>query len=295
MLLRIRQDTAEKETMLRQIQQFNAALQGKIEQATNTLEQRNQELQRVNEALFHSQRQLAQWERMAGMVYQSAAIAHEIGTPMHSIAGYIHLLLADERLPDDARRRLKVIESQLDRISDTLRTMLASTKQPQPQVQPLELNALVCDLVHLTAPGMSRGNIHVCLDLQGDLPMVLADGNQLQQVFLNLIANAIDAMPAGGELHVKTAIDDGNGSGSSRPSADLRRYIAVSIRDTGQGIPEEYLGRIFDPFFTTKDAGHGMGIGLAVCAQIIHLHGGSIAVQSQPGEGSTFTIRLPIS
>jgi two-component system, NtrC family, sensor kinase len=294
MLLRIRQDTAEKETMLRQIQQFNAALQGKIQQATKTLEQRNQELQRVNEALFHSQRQLAQWERMAGMVYQSAAIAHEIGTPMHSIAGYIHLLLTDGRLPDDARRRLKVIESQLDRISDTLRTMLASTEQPPPQVQPLELNALMGDLVHLTAPGMSRGNIHVCLDLQGDLPLVLADGNQLQQVFLNLIANAIDAMPAGGELHVKTAIDEVYGGVLGRTSADPKRCIAVSIRDTGQGIPEEYLGRIFDPFFTTKDAGHGMGIGLAVCAQIIHQHGGSIAVQSQPEEGSTFTIRLPI-
>jgi signal transduction histidine kinase len=228
------------------------------------------------------------------MVYQSAAIAHEIGTPMHSIAGYIHLLLTDARLPDDARRRLKVIESQLDRISDTLRTMLASTKQPQPQVQPLDLNALVCDLVHLTAPGMSRGNVHVCLDLQGDLPPVLADGNQLQQVFLNLIANAIDAMPAGGELHVRTTIHEAPGNGLGPSSDDPKRCITVSIRDTGQGIPEEYLGRIFDPFFTTKDAGHGMGIGLAVCAQIIHLHGGSIVVQSQPGEGSTFTIGLPI-
>jgi two-component system NtrC family sensor kinase len=294
MLLRIRQDTAEKEKMLSQIQQFNAELQGKIQQATQTLEQRNYELQRVNEALFHSQRQLAQWERMAGMVYQSAAIAHEIGTPMHSIAGYIHLLLTDSRLPDEARRRLKIIESQMDRISDTLRTMLASTKQPQPQVKPLDLNVLVRDIVHLMSPGMSRGHIGVCTNLHDDLPRVLADGNQLQQVFLNLIANGVDAMPAGGELHVKTAIDHVKDSGSGRPSADHRQCVAISIRDTGQGIPEEYLSRIFDPFFTTKEAGQGIGIGLAVCAQIVHAHGGSIAVQSQPGEGSTFTIRLPI-
>jgi two-component system NtrC family sensor kinase len=187
MLLRIRQDAAEKEALLNQIQQFNQELQGKIQEATQTLERRNAELQRVNEALFHSQRQLAQWERMAGMVYQSASIAHEIGTPMHSIAGYIHLLLTDERLPDDAKRRLKVIESQLDRISETLRTMLASTKQPQPQVRPLDLNALVQEIVHLTSPGMSHGHIRVRLDLQQALPPVLADGNQLQQVFLNLI------------------------------------------------------------------------------------------------------------
>jgi signal transduction histidine kinase len=141
---------------------------------------------------------------------------------------------------------------------------------------------------------MSRGNIHVFTDMQDDLPMVLADGNQLQQVFLNLIANGVDAMPTGGELHVKTAVDLIDGSGLGRPRSDHRQCVAVSIRDTGQGIAEEYLTRIFDPFFTTKEAGQGTGIGLAVCAQIVHVHGGTIVVQSQPGEGSTFTIRLPI-
>jgi len=294
MLLRIRQDTAEKEKLLTQIQQFNAELQGKIQQATRTLEQRNQELQQVNEALFQSQRQLAQWERMAGMVYQSASIAHEIGTPLHSIAGYIHLLLTDTRVPDDAKRRLRVIESQMDRISETLRTMLASTKQPQPQVKPLDLNTLLRDLTHLTSPGMERGNIRLHIELYDRLPLVLADSNQLQQVFLNLLANAVDAMPAGGDLYVQTAIDEVSDSELGRAHSDLGPCVAVSIRDTGQGIAEEYLGRIFDPFFTTKEVGRGTGIGLAVCSQIIHAHGGSIAVQSHPREGSTFTIRLPL-
>jgi two-component system, NtrC family, sensor kinase len=294
MLLRIRQDTAEKEKLLSQIQQFNAELQGRIRRATQTLEQRNDELQRVNKALFHSQRQLAQWERMAGMVYQSAAIAHEIGTPMQSIAGYIHLLLSDSQLPDEARRRLEIVESQIDRIADTLHTMLASTKQPQPQVKPLDLNGLVQDVMHLMAAGIPSARIRMSTELQKDIPLVLADSNQLQQVLLNLIANAVDAMPTGGELHVKTAIDAMSDSGLGRPNADRKRCVMVSVRDTGQGIPGEHLTRIFDPFFTTKEVGQGMGIGLAVCAQIVHAHGGSIAVQSQPGEGSTFTIRLPI-
>jgi len=232
---------------------------------------------------------------MAGMVYQSAAIAHEIGTPMHSIAGYIHLLLNDARVPDDAKRRLKVIESQLDRISDTLRTMLASTKQPQPQVKPLDLNALVQELVQLTSPGMSHGPIRVHLDLQADLPPVLADGNQLQQVFLNLIANAVDAMPSGGELSISTAIDGLKTDSVSQPDEADGRHVTVSIRDTGHGIPDEYLGRIFDPFFTTKDVGRGTGIGLAVCSQIIHAHGGRIEVRSETGAGSAFTILLPIA
>jgi signal transduction histidine kinase len=141
---------------------------------------------------------------------------------------------------------------------------------------------------------MSRSNIHVRTELQDDLPMVLADSNQLQQVFLNLIANAVDAMPAGGELQVQAAVEGVNDAGLGRPGADHRPCVAVSFRDTGQGIAEEYLTRIFDPFFTTKAAGRGTGIGLAVCSQIIHAHGGSLTVQSQLGEGSTFTIRLPV-
>jgi two-component system, NtrC family, sensor kinase len=294
MLSRIRQDTDEKEKLLSQIQRLNEELQGKIQEATRTLEQRNYELQHVNEALFQSQRQLAQWERMAGMVYQSATIAHEIGTPLHSIAGYIHLLLTDGQVPDAAKRRLKVIESQMDRISETLRTMLASTKEPPPQVEPLDLNALLRDLIHLTSPGMSRGSVHLSIELQDSLPPVLADPNQLQQVFLNLLANAVDAMPDGGELCVKTALEEAGDAESDQLRAGRKRWVVASVCDTGQGIAEEYLSRIFDPFFTTKAAGQGTGIGLAVCAQIIHAHGGHITVQSQPGEGSTFTVRLPL-
>ncbi|MDZ7379389.1 MAG: HAMP domain-containing protein, partial [candidate division KSB1 bacterium] len=211
MLVTIRQSTAEKEALLAQIRRFNEELQAKVTEATETLAQRNQELQRVNEALFHSQRQLAQWERLAGMVYQSAAIAHEIGTPLHSIAGYIHLLLSDAQLPDNARRQLQIIESQLDRVAETLRTMLASTDQPTPQRQPLDLNTLLTELLHVTSPGMSLRDVKVHVHLQRDLPLVFADGNQLQQVFLNLITNALDAMPTGGELYIETALAEAGG------------------------------------------------------------------------------------
>jgi signal transduction histidine kinase len=294
MLLTIRQDTVEKEKLLAQIQRFNEELQERIREATETLAQRNQELQRVNEALFHSQRQLAQWERLAGMVYQSATIAHEIGTPLHSMAGYIHLLLTDTQLPDNARRQLQIIESQLDRVAETLRTMLASTRQPVPQARPLDLNELLGELLQLTSPGMSRGQVQVSTHLQ-ELPLILADGNQLQQVFLNLIVNALDAMPTGGELCVETAVEAANGYLPRHPGVQPARCVAVRIGDTGQGIPEAHLDKIFDPFFTTKGAARGTGIGLAVSAHIIQAHGGSITVHSQVGEGSTFTVRFPIA
>jgi signal transduction histidine kinase len=229
------------------------------------------------------------------MVYQSAAIAHEIGTPLHSIAGYIHLLLTDVDLPENARRQLHIVESQLDRISETLRTMLASTEQPVPQVQPLDLNVVLAELLRLTSPGMARSSVHVHADLQQELPLVLADGNQLQQVFLNLLVNAMDAMPSGGELYVQTAVEAANGHAQGRSGAQPRRWVTVRLRDTGYGIAEAHLDKIFDPFFTTKEAGQGIGIGLAVCSQIIQAHGGSIAVQSQVGEGCTFTVRLPVA
>ncbi len=294
MLRKIRQDTTEKEQLLSQIQQFNAELQDKIRGATQALEERNRELQRVNAALFQSQRQLAQWERLSGMVYLSASIAHEIGTPLHSIAGYLHLLRTDTQIPDEARRRLKIIESQIGRISETMRTVLASTRQPEPHVKPLDLNLLLRDLLQLTSPGISLRNVHLVTTLASDLPPVPADGNQLQQVLLNLITNALDAMPAGGELDVETRMEDGNGTRLAGRMPRQRWCAAVRIRDTGQGIRGEHLPKIFDPFFTTKEVGQGTGIGLAVCRQIIHAHGGSIDVESQPGGGSTFIVRLPI-
>lgn len=294
MLRKIRQDTEEKEKLLTQIQQFNAELQDRVGEATQALEQRNQELQQVNEALYQSQRQLAKWERLVGMVYLSASVAHEIGTPLHSIAGYIHLLLSDGELPDDARRRLKIVESQIDRISETLGTMLASTRQPEPHVEPLDLNRLLRDLFQLTSPGMSPRKVHLTSDLTPDLPLVLADGNQLQQVFLNLIANALDAMPDGGELRVETARESCEDQWPDGRNHQQSMWAVVRIQDTGQGIPEQHLPKIFEPFFTTKEFGQGTGIGLAVCRQIIHSHDGTIQVVSQPGGGSTFTVRLPL-
>lgn len=295
MLEHIRQDAAEKEQLLIQIQHFNEELQEKIQASTEELAQRNHELQRLNTTLFYNQRQLAQWERLAGMGYQSATIAHEIGTPLHSIAGYIHLLLTDDQLPENARRQLNIIESQLDRISETLRTMLVSTEQPVPQMQPLDLNALLTELLHVTSPGMVRGHIQVQTQLQPDLPLILADGNQLQQVVLNVLVNAMDAMPNGGTLSVLTLVEAGSEQASAYPGSSSQSCVVVHICDTGQGIPEAHLEKIFDPFFTTKEAGQGTGIGLAVCAQIIHAHGGRLTVQSQSGEGSTFSIRFPIA
>jgi signal transduction histidine kinase len=125
--------------------------------------------------------------------------------------------------------------------------------------------------------------------------LILADGNQLQQVFLNLLVNALDAMPTGGKLYVETAVEAANGHLPPRSGAWHSHCVAVRICDTGQGIAEAHLDKIFDPFFTTKGAARGTGIGLAVCAHILQAHGGSITVHSQVGEGSTFTVRFPIS
>ncbi|MFQ5657254.1 MAG: nitrogen regulation protein NR(II), partial [Candidatus Methylomirabilales bacterium] len=137
------------------------------------------------------------------------------------------------------------------------------------------------------SPGLGLKNVIVTTRLAADLPPVLGDAHQLQQVFLNLIVNALDAMPDGGELTVET--DPVEPYVAQKNS----RWVRVQIADTGYGVATDDQKRIFEPFFTTKDLGSGTGLGLAVCQKIIKAHGGTIELESQVGRGTTFTILLP--
>ncbi len=149
---------------------------------------------------------------------------------------------------------------------------------------------------------MSSRNIRLVTQFDPDLPTVDADTSQLQQVLLNLITNALDAMPHGGELRIETSVEQPVETPGVKETKAIRAMhlpsdhgsVIVKVRDTGSGIPEEILPKIFDPFFTTKAVGEGTGIGLSVCQQIIKIHGGVIEVSSQTGLGSAFTIKLPV-
>jgi two-component system NtrC family sensor kinase len=288
-MLRTIQETHEQNIqLLSQVNQFNEELTRKIEAATSELAKTNEELRLLNEALFESQRQLGQSEKLAAVGQVTAAMAHQIGTPLNSISGYIQLILQDGNLQSKDRDRLQIIESQLDQLADSVKNLLSFTRQPKPQLKSLDMNGMLEELIRLSEPGFLSRNIKPSMHLSPDLPRILGDPTHLQTLFLNLITNALDAMPQGGVLTIKTrqvpfplSSEDGG-------------RLEISVTDTGIGITEESKKRIFDPFFTTKKMGEGTGLGLAICEKIIKEHSGSIEVESKVGKGSTFLISIPV-
>ena len=288
MLRTIRETHEQNIQLLRQVNQFNEELTTRIEAATSELAKRNEELKLLNEALFASQRQLSQSEKLAAVGQVTATMAHQIGTPLNSISGYIQLILHDGKLQPKDQDRLKIIESQLDRLADSVKSLLSFTRQPKPQLKSLNVNDVLEELIHLSEPWFLARNVKLSTHLSPGLPPVLGDSTHLQTLFLNLITNALDAMPQGGVLTIKTQ------QVSPPLSSEDGRWLEISIADTGIGITEESRKRIFDPFFTTKKMGEGTGLGLAICDKIIKEHSGMIEVRSEVGKGSTFSISIPV-
>ena len=288
MLKTIRETHEQNVQLLTQVNQFNEELTRKIGAATSELAKRNEELRLLNEALFESQRELSQSEKLAAVGQVSATMAHQIGTPLNSISGYLQLILQDGDLLPKDRDRLKIIESQLDRLADSVKNLLSFTRQPKPQLRALNVNEVLEELIHLSEPWLLARNVRLTTQFPPELPSILGDPTHLQTLFLNLIANALDAMPQGGVLTIETRQ-------TPQPlSSEDRRWIEISITDTGIGITEESKKRIFDPFFTTKKMGEGTGLGLTICEKIIKEHSGKINVESAVGRGSMFSIFIPV-
>ncbi len=288
MLKTIRETHGQNVQLLSRVNQFNEELRRKIEAATSELARRNEELRLLNNALFESQRQLSQSEKLAALGQLTATMAHQIGTPLNSISGYIQLMLQEETLPPIHHDRLKIIESQLDRLADSVKSVLSSTRQPKPQLKPLDLNAILLELIHLSEPWVHARAVKLLPSFSADLHPVLGDPTHLQTLFLNLITNALDAMPGGGQLKIQTQ------EVMAQSPSEYGNWLKISITDTGIGITEESKKRIFDPFFTTKKVGEGSGLGLTICEEIVKEHFGRLEIKSEVGKGSTFFIFFPV-
>jgi two-component system NtrC family sensor kinase len=288
MLKTIREAHEQNVQLLARVNQFNEELTRRIEAATSELAKRNEELRILNEALFESQRQLGQSEKLAAVGQVAATMAHQIGTPLNSISGYIQLILQEGNLRPADRDRLQIIESQLDRLADSVKNLLSFTRQPQAQMRSVDVNSIIMELIHLGEPWFNSRGVELFTVLSPNLPSVLGDPTYLQTLFLNLIANALDAMPHGGRLTIKTQ------EVSLQVSSDNGRWLKISIIDTGIGITEESKKRIFDPFFTTKKIGEGTGLGLAICDKIVREHSGRLEVESAVGKGSAFFVFIPV-
>ncbi len=234
----------------------------------------------MERALRRTQEQLLQSEKLAAMGRLTSQIAHDLNNPLYGIMNNLELLKT-EIAPESKRRKvLEMALSETVRLSDLLRKMLSFSKPDQEEKQAVDLNTVLDEILLLYEKQLQENDIKIKTFFAETLPQVNASKDQLRQVFLNLVANARDAMPAGGTLSVTTAADADN--------------VRVEIADSGIGIKEEHLKKIFDSFFTTKDSVKGVGLGLSVCYGFIKDHGGDIQVKSEVDTGTTFTITLPI-
>ena len=248
----------------------------------------HRELRRQNEDLEAQVRerthQLLETEKLATMGNLLAGVAHELNSPLSVILGHVALFAASAS-DDGTRARAQDIGRAAERCVRIVRSFLTMARRHPPERGHVSVNQILKDAVELLAYELRVANIEVHLDLPDDLPRVWADGHQLQQVAVNLIANAKQAMldvPTPRRLDLVARYDDPN------------RSVHVEIADTGRGIPPEIQARIFEPFFTTKSDGEGTGLGLALTRGIIEGHGGAIRVESRPGDGARFHIELPV-
>ncbi|MGQ9586117.1 MAG: hybrid sensor histidine kinase/response regulator [Anaerolineae bacterium] len=228
--------------------------------------------------------QLVQAEKLSAVGQLVAGVAHELNNPLTSVLGYAQLIEATEGLPAGVREDLQRIASEARRASRIVRHLLTFAREQKTERRLVQVNTLVQQVLDLQAHKMRAENIEVVTQLDPALPQTLADPYQLQQVLLNLITNAEQAMT---EAH-------GQGRLTLRTSALKEGRILITVADDGPGIPPEDMGRIFDPFFTTKEVGRGTGLGLSICYGIVAEHGGRIWAQSRLGEGATFFVELPV-
>jgi signal transduction histidine kinase len=268
--------------MLARIENFNAELAQKVQDATAELARRNEELKRINEELFETQKTLARSERLAIAGQLAAGLAHEIGTPLNSISGHVQLLARQGVGGAAGARRLEIIERQIDSIVRTVRQLLSWTRQFDLRLEQVDVRQLLEDSLTLSSPALQHRKINVVRSWGRNCPRVYADPGYLQQVFLNLINNSMDAMPTGGTLTTRTRFQASE------------KEVIIEVEDTGIGIAPDTLQRIFEPMFTTKRMGTGAGLGLAISDQIVRQHRGSIRAESEVGRGTRFTIVLPV-
>ncbi len=230
---------------------------------------------------IHLEEQLQQTDKLSSIGLLAAGVAHEVNTPLTGISSYSQMLM--QQIPDtDPRHQLlEKIYRQTSRASSIVNNLLNFSRVSDARLTSVDLNRVLDDTIQLLEAQLRNTEIEVVRNYDPSLPPTPGNAAKLQQVFMNLILNARDAMTLGGRLEICTGVNDGS--------------IIITFRDTGSGIEPEHLAKIYDPFFTTKQIGKGTGLGLAVSYGIIQDHGGHIAVESKPGEGTIFQITLPLA
>jgi signal transduction histidine kinase len=250
----------------------------RLRERTDEILQRTEQLADANAKLQSAQQQLVQSEKLAAVGQLTAGIVHDVKNPLAIIVGLAEELPEHSDLNPVARKYLTTIRDSARRANTIVTDLLKFARESTPELKLQDLRDTVETVLRLTDYLARKGKVHVTKDLPAGPLLVMYDAVQIEQVMMNLVQNAIQAMPHGGTLHVSLSQSD--------------ETIAVAVKDTGIGIPPQNLNRIFDPFFTTKPPGEGTGLGLSTSYGIVARHGGRIDVASKVGEGTTFTIWL---
>jgi len=245
---------------------FSAIIQQKVEERTR-------ELKQAQVQLMHSQ-------KLANLGQLAASLAHGLASPITGIKGAAELLLDELSAGHPGQRRVEQILHWTEHLSDLLERLRNFARPPAEEKKLVSVNQVVRDVLDLTSKLLSQSKIQVHEEMASNLPVLLGSARQLEELFMNLVLNARDAMPNGGYLTLLTSYEDEN--------------IVVRVRDTGVGMSPEVRRRIFEPFFTTKGE-RGSGLGLSISRQIVVDHGGHMRVDSKEGQGTTFTVELPIA
>jgi two-component system NtrC family sensor kinase len=267
--------------LIAQAQSFNDELRRQVATATADLNQRNTVLEETTRQMVELQKQLLESERLAAVGQLAATFAHEIGSPMTSLSAHVQLLLEDPRLSLDQREGLTIVLQQIQATVQIVNEMLKSARRGPTDFVLTDINEIVRNVLRLVRPKLMSQRIGLHMELDR-LPLVRGYPLYLQEVFLNIINNASDAMPNGGALNVKSWFDREN------------ELVHIRITDSGPGIDERVLKNVLDHFVTTKAIGRGTGLGLGIVKEIVDSHRGTFQVGSADGKGTAAHITFPV-
>lgn len=265
------------------------AARAALARQTENLLQVNAQLADMKDRLYHS-------ERLAAVGQLVASVAHEVGTPLHSIAWHVQALAEEPGVTADMKKRIDIVDDQLNRVVRIIQDLLSSTRQRNPEPSWQVPGQLVQPVVALMEPAFHAKQVTLRVEQGASLPMAWADAEKINQVLVNLLTNALVATGAGGVVTVAIA---------SRPASTdeaeagqctgrmIDTLVLLMVRDTGCGMPQEDLQRAFEPFFTTKAVGKGTGLGLFLSRETVLAHGGTLSIESEVGKGTTVTVALP--
>lgn len=266
-------------------------------EARAALAQETENLLKANAQLVEAKDRLNRSERLAAVGQLVASVAHEVGTPLHSIAWHVQALAEEPALTPEMRKRVTVIDEQLTRVVRIIQDLLSSTRPRQPQPKWLPVAQVINPVAALMEPAFHAKEIALTVVIPEHLPLAWADAEKMHQVLVNLLANALAATPPHGIVTVsvesRPVSPDELERGRRVAEAMSPLLIAIAVQDTGCGMPEADAQKAFEPFFTTKAVGTGTGLGLFLSRETVVAHGGELSIKSEMGRGTTVTMTLP--